>query len=134
ETGEMRRSPLVGLVRALRANVDRGAAFVGAFELGKGYGIDQQGARQEPRGVAILLAGAWPPRGVERSGPPVDFLDLKGCCESLLAGLGFDGGRIAWRPAGEVAFLHPGKAAVVAVDGAVLGVAGALHPELAQSF
>jgi len=28
--------------------------------------------------VALLLTGAWPPRGVERNGPPVDFLDLKG--------------------------------------------------------
>ena len=34
---------------------------------------------------------------------------------------------------GEVAFLHPGKAALVAVDGAVLGVLGALHPELTQA-
>jgi phenylalanyl-tRNA synthetase beta chain len=134
ELGELRRSPLAGLVRALRLNLDRGASFVGGFEIGKGYGIDAKGARHESRAVAMLLAGRWPPRGVEGQGPAIDFSDLKGVCENLLAGLGLDGGRLAWRPAGEIAFLHPGKAAVVEVDGHALGVAGALHPEIAQSF
>ncbi len=132
ETGELRRSPLAGLVRALRLNLALGAGFVGAFELGKGYGLDAQGARQEPRAVALLLAGAWPPRGVERSGPAVDFSDLKGVLGGLLAGLGLEG-RVRWRPAGEGAFLHPGKAALLEVDGAPLGVAGALHPAITQS-
>src|SRR5881397_960508 len=112
ETGELRRSPLAGLVRALRLNLALGATFVGAFELGKGYGLDAHGARQEPRAVALLLAGAWPPRGVERNGPPVDFLDLKGVLGGLLAALGLDGEQVCWRPAGETDFLHPGKAAL----------------------
>ncbi|HZP42221.1 MAG TPA: phenylalanine--tRNA ligase subunit beta [Candidatus Binatia bacterium] len=133
ETGELRRSPLAGLVRSLRYNLDQGAAFVGAFELGKGYGTDASGARQEPRALAVLLAGAWPPAGVERSGAPVDFLDLKGILGNVLAGLGFEAERVGWRPMSEVAFLHPGKAAVVALDGEALGGAGALHPEVAQA-
>src|SRR5947207_420157 len=133
ETGELRRSPLAGLVRALRLNLALGATFVGAFELGKGYGLDAHGARQEPRAVALLLAGAWPPRGVERSGPPVDFLDLKGVLGGLFAALGLDGERVCWRPAGEIDALHPGKAALVELGGATLGVAGALHPTITQS-
>jgi phenylalanyl-tRNA synthetase beta chain len=134
ETGELRRSPLAGRVRALRLNVDRGAGFVGAFELGKGYGLDSRGVPSEPRGIALLLSGTWPARGAERDGGAVDFLDLKGAAENLLAGLGLDGGRVRWRPAGEIAFLHPGKAAVVEIDGKPVGIAGALHPEVAQSF
>jgi phenylalanyl-tRNA synthetase beta chain len=133
ETGELRRSPLAGLVRALRLNVALGATFVGAFELGKGYGLDAHGARQEPRAVALLLAGAWPPRGVERTGPPVDFFDLKGVLGGLFAALGLDGERVRWRPAGEIDALHPGKAALVELGGATLGVAGALHPAITQS-
>src|SRR5438132_1509025 len=133
ETGELRRSPLAGLVRALRLNRALGATFVGAFELGKGYGLDAGGARQEPRAVALLLTGAWPPRGVERNGPPVDFLDLKGVLGGLFAALGLDGERVCWRPAGEIDSLHPGKAALVELGGATLGVAGALHPTITQS-
>src|SRR5438093_1087059 len=133
EAGELRRSPLAGLLRALRLNRALGATFVGAFELGKGYGLDAGGARQEPRAVALLLAGAWPPRGVERNGPPVDFLDLKGVLGGLLAALGLDGAQVCWRPAGEIDFLHPGKAALVEPGGATPGVAGALQPTITQS-
>jgi phenylalanyl-tRNA synthetase beta chain len=133
ETGELRLSPLGGLLRALRLNLDRGAAFVGSFELGKGYGVDAQGRCREPRAIAILLHGSWPPRGAERSGPVTDFLDVKGIGTNLLAGLGIDEGRVGWRPAGEVGFLHPGKAAVLEIDGTAVGLAGALHPEVAQA-
>jgi phenylalanyl-tRNA synthetase beta chain len=132
ETGELRRSPVSGLARALRANLDRGADFVGAFELGKGYGRDAQGRCQEPVAIAILLHGTWPPAGAERAGATVDFSDLKGVCTNLLSGLGLDEERTRWRPAGELAFLHPGKAAVLQIDGTAVGVAGALHPEVAQ--
>ena len=133
ETGELRRSPLSGLVRALRANVGLGAGFVGAVEIGKGYGMDAHGRRQEPRALAILLYGTWPPRGVERAGPPVEFTDLKGIVENVLGGLGVEERRVRWRPIGEEPLLHPGKAAIIEVDGAAIGVAGALHPRIAQA-
>ena len=133
ETGELRRSPLAGLVRATATNVALGADFVGAFEIGKGYGVDAQGVRQEPRALAAVLCGAWPSRGVERIGPTVDFADLKGIVENVLAGLGLQEGAARWRPIGEEAFLHPGKAAVIEVAGTAIGVAGSLHPKIAQA-
>src|SRR5213595_227091 len=133
ETGELRRSPLAGLVRAAATNVALGADFVGAFEIGKGYGVDAQGVRQEPRALAAVLCGAWPSRGVERIGPTVDFVDLKGIVENVLAGLGLQEDAARWRPIGEEAFLHPGKAAVIEVAGTAIGVAGSLHPKIAQA-
>jgi phenylalanyl-tRNA synthetase beta chain len=133
ETGELRRSPLAGLVRSLAYNANLGASFVGAFELGKGYGVDASGTRREPRAVSLLLAGVWPASGVERSGAPVDFLDLKGVVANVLGALGLAQDRVAWRATSEVAFLHPGKAAGVLVDGEPLGCAGALHPEVVQA-
>ena len=134
ETGELRRSPLAGLVRVLRTNLERGMAFVGIFELGKGYGVDATGARCEPRAIAVLLHGTWPPRGVERTGPVVDFFDLKGVIGNLLAGLGCEEAAIRWEPTREAGFLHPGKAAAVALGGRAVGLAGALHPEVAERF
>src|SRR5207247_9009292 len=116
-----------------RLNLALGGNFAGACELGKGYGLDAHGARQEPRAVALLLAGAWPPRGVERSGPPVDFLDLKGVLGGLFAALGLDGERVCWRPAGDVDALHPRKAAPVELGGATLRVSGCLPPAITQS-
>jgi phenylalanyl-tRNA synthetase beta chain len=133
EMGELRRSPLAGVLRAVARNLGLGAAFVGTFELGKGYGVDPEGHRQEPRALAVVLHGTWPARGAERSGPPVDFFDLKGALANVLAGLGIEESRVDWRPAGEVPFLHPGKAALLVLDDAPVGVCGALHPEVAQA-
>src|SRR5262249_30836923 len=61
ETGELRRSPLAGLVLALLTNVDRGASFVGAFELGKGDGLDRQRVASARRGLPVLPAAPGPP-------------------------------------------------------------------------
>jgi len=130
ELGELRRSPLVGLVRALAHNVAQGARFVGLFEVGKGYGLDAAGAVREPRAVSGLLAGHWPARGVEREGPALDFFDLKSVVENLLAGLGVSG--VRWQPVSDVAFLHPGKAAALVGPEGRLGVLGALHPRAVQ--
>jgi phenylalanyl-tRNA synthetase beta chain len=133
ELSELRRTPLAGLLRALDLNRDAQASAVAAFEIGKGYGLDAEGAPREPRAVALLLTGTWPPRGVEREGPRIDFLDLKGVCTNLFAGLGIAEERVSWQPAGEVGFLHPGQAALVAIDGTSVGVAGALHPGISQA-
>jgi phenylalanyl-tRNA synthetase beta chain len=134
ELGMLRRSPVAGLVRALARNLDVGARFVGAFEIGKGYGADSSGRRREVPAVALLMHGAWPARGAQREGPAIDFFDLKGAVASLLLGLGIDESRVTFAPAGESAFLHPGKAAAVEVSGSAVGVCGALHPEVAQAF
>ena len=132
ELSELRRSPLSGLLRALRLNLDRGAEFVGAFELGKSFGVNQAGARQESHAAGLLLCGHWPPRGAERQGPETDLFDLKGVVDNLCATLAIDPRRIRWTATRELPFLHPGKSAQLAFDGTAIGCIGALHPELVQ--
>lgn len=132
DVGTMRRSPLSGVVGAVATNRARGAEFAGLFEIGKGYGIDPSGERREPRAVAIALAGAWPPSGIERGGPAVSFEDLKGIVENVLASLGAEDEARPWRRATDVPFLHPGKAAWIEVGGTRIGALGVLHPRVAQ--
>jgi phenylalanyl-tRNA synthetase beta chain len=134
ELAEMRRSSLAGLVRAARLNLGHGASFVGAFEITKGFGVDGDGMRIERRVLGILLMGAWPASGAERSGPTVEWLDLKGIVTNVLAALGADETRLRWEAARDVTFLHPGKTARIVDGSRVLGVAGALHPRTAQAL
>jgi phenylalanyl-tRNA synthetase beta chain len=134
ELGELRLSPLTGLLRALRLNIDHGAAWIGAFEVGKAFGADAGGTRIERRAVALVLYGSWPPMGAERSGPAVGLHDLKGIVENVLAGLGAAVDQLRWEPCPEVGFLHPGKTARIVDRGRVLGVLGALHPTVAQAL
>jgi phenylalanyl-tRNA synthetase beta chain len=132
ELSELRRSPLAGLARALRLNTSHGAAFFGGFEVGKGFGRDDRGAVAEWRAVAGLLAGSWPARGVERTGPVMEFGDVKGVVQNLLAGLGIPDDEVRWHPAADVAILHPGKAARITAADTLLGAAGGMHPTVAQ--
>ena len=134
ELGELRLSPLAGLVRALRLNRGYGAGFVGAFEIGKGFGSTAEGHRVERRAIAVILAGVWPPLGAEQTGAPVQFLDLKGVVENVLAGVGVDPGALRWRVGADVGFLHPGMSARVQDGDRVLGVAGVLHPSVVQAL
>jgi phenylalanyl-tRNA synthetase beta chain len=130
--GMLRRSPLLGVLGVLATNRGRGAEFVGVFEIGKGYGVDPAGRRQEPRSVAIALDGTWPPCGIERRGPAVSFADLKGVVENLLDRLGGCDEERRWQRATDVPFLHPGKSAWIEAGGVRLGGLGVLHPRVAQ--
>lgn len=130
----LRRSPLASLVRVATLNADRGAEFVGVFEVGTGFGVTAGGARVERRGVAVLLGGVWPPRGVERVGPAVDFADVKGVVENLLAGLGADDADLRFEATGAPALWHPGCSAVVSLAGRAIGALGTIHPKAAQSL
>lgn len=134
EMAELRSSPLAGLVRALRLNVGHGAPWIGAFEIGKGFGLDADGRPTERRAVGIVLHGAWPAMGAERSGPATTLLDVKGIATNVLDGLGADVEELRWEAARDVPFLHPGKSARIVDRGRVLGVLGALHPSVVQAL
>jgi phenylalanyl-tRNA synthetase beta chain len=58
----------------------------------------------------------------------MDFSDLKGVLDALWRTLHYESS-VRWVRAAEVTFLHPGKAALLMVDGTTLGVAGSLHPQ-----
>jgi phenylalanyl-tRNA synthetase beta chain len=60
----------------------------------------------------------------------VDFYDLKGIAEALLAGLGLSG---TFEPDKHPAF-HPGRCARVSVGDRAVGVLGELHPQVQEAF
>ena len=133
----MRTSLLGSLLQVLKYNHDRKADRVRVFELGRVFrrhaqmpgddatvaGVDQ------PMHVAALAWGPVAPldwsAGKSR---PVDFFDLKGDLEALLAPQ-----QALFEPGGHPAF-HPGRQAQVIVQGRVVGHVGELHPRWAQSW
>jgi phenylalanyl-tRNA synthetase beta chain len=131
EDAEMRKSLLSNLIRALQLNLRQGETGVTAFELGKvfwkGDGPSVIEQTQERLSLAGVLYGSWPVTGIGQEGRQIDFADLKGALEALWQELHY-ATPVRWSRAGEVAFLHPGKAALLSVNSTTLGVAGALHP------
>jgi len=132
----MRSSLLGSLLQVLKFNQDRKAQRVRVFEIGRVFlrdasvessdttvkGFDQ------PMRLAGLAVGASdaPEWGVKER--PVDFFDVKGDLEALLAPT-----TLTFVPAKHPA-MHPGRCAQVSCDGAALGHVGELHPKWRQSY
>lgn len=136
QMGVMRSSLLGSLLQVLKHNLDRKAERVRVFELGRVFLRDANvqttdttvhGVRQ-PMKVAGLAYGA--PDGLQwgRKAVPVDFYDVKGDVQALLAPLQ------AEFAAGEHPAMHPGRCAVIRVDGKPVGHVGELHPRWRQQW
>ena len=131
EMAVMRTSIWPGLVKALQYNQNRQQNRVRMFETGQRFLPNGDELIQE-NVVAGLLSGSRQPEGWNSGKDAVDFFDLKGHLESLLA-LGGAAAQFNFVPAKHVA-LHPGKSAAIERDGKVVGYAGALHPNLVKDF
>ncbi|KGI78691.1 phenylalanine--tRNA ligase subunit beta [Oleiagrimonas soli] len=128
----MRPSLLPGLIEALRRNRARQQSRVRLFELGNVFkaGAD---APVETAELALVASGA---AHAEQWGQPsraVDFHDLKGDLESVLA---LCADPQAWSFDAEALphWLHPGRGARVLRDGKVAGYIGELHPRLTSAL
>ncbi|HEY8359528.1 MAG TPA: phenylalanine--tRNA ligase subunit beta [Ramlibacter sp.] len=132
----MRSSLLGSLLQALKFNLDRKAERVRVFELGRVFLRDAgvqttdttvRGVRQ-PMKVAALAYG--PADGLQwgRKATGVDFYEMKGDVQSLLAPLQAEFVPLA-HPA-----MHPGRCAAIRIDGQEVGVVGELHPRWRQQW
>jgi phenylalanyl-tRNA synthetase beta chain len=122
----MRTALLPGLVEAARRNLARQQQRIRLCEFGRVFRAGVDGPQETSRiaGLAVGRAGAehW-----DAGKRVVDFFDLKGDVEQLLAqavatDARFEPGAPAW--------LHPGRSAVLHRAGRVVGWLGALHPRL----
>ncbi|WP_176596888.1 MULTISPECIES: phenylalanine--tRNA ligase subunit beta [Sphingobium] len=126
----MRPSLLPGLLSATRRNMDRGAASVRLFELGRRYFTDKERAT-----VGFVLAGEKTPRGWQ-TGKAQAFsaFDAKGEVIALLAAAGAPVGNLQSYGEASAAY-HPGQSGTVRLGPKlVLAEFGVLHPSLAKQF
>jgi phenylalanyl-tRNA synthetase beta chain len=121
----MRSSLLPGLVKALSHNLNRQQSRVRLFETGLVFRGELDSLEQTPM-IGGLITGARLPEGWNGGRDKVDFFDLKGDVEALLA---LGGNLDAWRfEAAEHPALHPGQSAQLFFNGEPAGWMGALHP------
>lgn len=127
ELSVMRTSLLPGLVAALLSNRSRQQSRVRLFELGRAYHAGGDAPRETQRIGGVACGGAC----AEQWGVParaVDYFDLKGDVESLLA---LTGAADAFRfEAGSAPWLHPGQSADIRRGDRLVGHIGAVHPNL----
>jgi phenylalanyl-tRNA synthetase beta chain len=128
ESSEMRQSLTPNLLLAAERNRRQGEEWIRAFEIGNVFWSD--GEIRERRVVGAVLTGTLPQRGLLHEHRVESFFDAKGVVEALLAELRVVG--IEWTSRDLPSFLHPGKAALVRVQGDPVGYVGGLNPQIAK--
>ena len=132
----MRSSLMGSLLAVLKHNLARRAGRVRLFEQGRVFrrdasiqdgAVDVAGVHQ-PRRVAGLAYGPADASQWASKERAVDFFDIKGDVEALLAP------RQARFVAAEHPALHPGRCACIELDGQLIGWMGELHPRWRQAY
>jgi phenylalanyl-tRNA synthetase beta chain len=121
-----------GLISNLLTNLKRKQSRVRLFEIGRTFHRDAQGdpvnGFHQPRRLAVLAYGGALPEGWSDGARKVDYFDVKGDLEALLAPAQLRFEKLE-HPA-----LHPGRAAKVWLDSAEIGCIGELHPQWVQKY
>jgi phenylalanyl-tRNA synthetase beta chain len=139
----MRSSLIPSLVNNIATNLRHKQPRVRVFEVARTFHRDAkanagplavQGVHQPMRiaGAACgpLLAEQW---GVKPA-RAVDYFDVKGDVERLLARIS-DGAVRYVKPAdNELPAFHPGRSAVITLDGKTIGALGEIHPRWQQKY
>ncbi|TKB52783.1 phenylalanine--tRNA ligase subunit beta [Ferrimonas aestuarii] len=129
EMSAMRLSLWTGLLGSVAYNQARQQSRVRLFETGLRFIPDEaaeNGIRQEQM-IAGVIAGQASDEHWQLESRGVDFFDLKGDVEALLA-LTNNADAFSFQKSSNPA-LHPGQSADIVKDGKVVGVMGAVHPQ-----
>ena len=128
----MRSNLFGGLVSNLVTNLKRKQSRVRLFEVGRTFHRDAAAQPvngfHQPWKLAGLAFGGALPEGWAGGSRKVDFYDVKGDVEALLAPAQLRFDKLV-HPA-----LHPGRSARVLLDGQDIGCIGELHPEWVQKY
>ena len=132
----MRSSLLGSLLSVLRHNLARKATRVRVFEAGRVFMRDASVANgpvsvagvNQPMRIGGVAFGAVDAAQWGSRDRPVDFFDVKGDIEALLAP------RVARFIAAEHPAMHPGRCARIELNGQPVGFVGELHPKWRQAY
>jgi phenylalanyl-tRNA synthetase beta chain len=152
EAGYMTTTLLPGILRAAGRNVGHGTTDVAIFETGtvtlpRHSGpaailpVDRRPTEEEfaaldaalpaqPLHLAVVASGEATSGGWWGEARPVTWADAVEAVRAVAAALGLE---VTASPA-EVAPWHPGRCAVLSVDGVVIGHAGEVHPTVCHAF
>lgn len=135
EAGVLRPSLAPGMLAMVAGNLNRDVNDVRLFELGTVFSGTTEKVEERPA-LAFGAAGNVPQQGALHGARAIDFYDVKGAVEQLLArfqmrSVYFD--RFTADTGLMPEWLHPYRAARVVVEGITAGWFGQLHPREAAA-
>jgi len=126
----LRQSLLPTMLETLQRNA-RAQGRVSVFEVGHVYLPKGEPLPKEPSHLGILMWGLREDVSWLQQQGQLEFFDLKGIIEKLVAGLGIQGAQHC--PNHHPSF-HPGRCASLQMGADDIGVYGELHPQVAAAF
>ena len=135
EAGVLRPSLIPGMLAMIAGNLHRDVSDVRLFELGTVFSGTTEKVEERPA-LAFGVSGSLPQQSALHSARAIDFHDVKGAVEQLLArfqtrSVYFD--RFPADTGLTPEWLHPYRAARAAADGETVGWFGQLHPREAAA-
>jgi phenylalanyl-tRNA synthetase beta chain len=135
EAGVLRPSLVPGMLAMIAGNLHRDVSDVRLFELGTVFSGTTEKVEERPS-LAFGAAGNLPEQGALHIARTIEFHDVKGVVEQVLArfeirAVYFD--RFPAEAGLTPEWLHPYRSARVAVEGATVGWFGQLHPREAAA-
>ena len=131
EAGVLRPSLVPGMLAMIAGNLNRDVNDVRLFEVGTVFSGTTEKVEERPA-LAFGAVGSLPEQGALHAARAIEFHDVKGVVEQVLArfesrAVYFD--RFPAEAGLTPEWLHPYRAARVVVDGATVGWFGQLHPQ-----
>ncbi|PYZ93703.1 phenylalanine--tRNA ligase subunit beta [Salipaludibacillus keqinensis] len=135
ERSTLRTTLLPHLLDALSYNKNRNSYHVHLYEMGSVFHTEENQVTVQPEEktyVSGAFMGLWHEHSWQGEKKPVDFYVVKGIVEGLLSELDVNGEirYVQYEKAG----LHPGRTALLEIDGKEVGFLGQLHPSTAKEW
>jgi len=124
----MRPSLLPGLLAVLKRNQDRQEQRLRLYETGLQFNRAEDGSILQTATLAGLASGSLYTEQWQSKSQKISFYDVKQDIDTLTAAV--DASDIRWEASKKISCMHPGRTAVLVIDGEQVGYLGEIHPGL----
>jgi len=133
ELSVMRTTLLPGLLETAVKNINFRTLDLRIFEMRRIYiPSEKSELPDEPLYLSALLTGRRDPEGWNQAKGDIDFFDVKGIVENILADLNVPG--VSYCAQDLDPYYHPGKACRILSGAKELGSFGELHPSVQENY
>lgn len=134
ERSVLRQNMVSGILDCLAYNVARKNKNLALYEIGKIFeqtGNPKEELPNEINSFAFALTGLVNEKDFQTKPVAVDFFYAKGVVEALFAKLGLTA---EYAASSQIKSLHPGRTALISINGQPVGFVGQVHPATAKAY
>ncbi|MCS4487765.1 phenylalanine--tRNA ligase subunit beta [Streptococcus sciuri] len=134
ERSALRQNIVSGMLDTVAYNNARKNTNLALYEIGKVFeqiADPKVDLPDEMTNLSFVLSGQVIEKDFQTRVVPVDFFYAKGLLEALFTKLGVE---VDYIPTKEIASMHPGRTALIILEGQEIGFVGQVHPQTAKHY